>query len=95
MENDSVLVTYNASTMAFIRKQRINLSIQNVLNLGDRMLYYGTYLDDYNRYRDVEDGVRILPDQTMIIAEKGDYNFVNPIELYKVGYVERTVLRLS
>ena len=89
VENDSVLVTYNASTMAFIRKQRINLSIQNVLNLGDRMLYFGTYLDDYYRYRDVEDGVRILPDQTMIIAEKGDYNFVNPIELYKVGYVER------
>jgi len=90
IENDSLLVTYDASTMAFIRKQKVNLYIQNVLNLGDRMLYFGSYLDDYNRSRDVnEEGIRQLNDQIMILADKGDYNFENPIELYREDYVNR------
>ena len=43
--NDSLICVYDAKTMDFIRKQFVTFDIQNLLNVGDKMLYYGFKID--------------------------------------------------
>ena len=90
IENDSNLVTYDANTMEFIRKQPVNLSIQNILNLGDRMLYFGVLLDDY---RDRGDETRlVMPKESMILADRKEYDLKKGKVLYQEAYLARILL---
>ena len=69
IENDSNLVTYDANTMEFIRKQPVNISIQNILNLDDKMLYFGVLMDDY--HKETIGSKLFLPKESMILYEEG------------------------
>ena len=59
IENDSNLVTYDATTFRYKGKQSVNMMIQNILNLGDKMLYFGYLTDEYYAPRYQNDKVRM------------------------------------
>ena len=90
IENDSNLVTYDAQTMEFKGKQRVNINIQNVLNVGDKMLYYGFYLDEYNRKS--SEGTMNLPKESMILVDRDERDLKKGVVLYRESYLQRLTM---
>ena len=88
IENDTYLVTYDANTFQFKGRQEVNLRIQNILNLGDKMLYFGYLTDEYNapRYRD--DKVYV-PKESMIIVDRDERDLNKGTILYRESSYER------
>ena len=82
IENDNYLVTYDAKTFQFKERQEVNLRIQNILNLGDKMLYFGYLTDEMDapRYRD--DKV-FLPKESMIIVDRDERDLNKGTILYR------------
>ncbi len=68
--NDSIICVYDANTTAFLRKQYINYDTQNLLNVGDKMLYYGLDMDE-SRKR--QENINYNPTQSVILTERGDW----------------------
>lgn len=91
IENDSNLVTYDAQTMEFIGKQPVGMSIQNILNLGDRMLYFGVLLDEYHP-EEAGENKMIMPKESMLLTDRKDYFFNNAKVLYQEGYLARIMI---
>lgn len=87
IENDSNLVTYDANTMDFIGKQPLNISIQNCLNLGDKMLYFGVYSDERG-LRAVDDVIKV-PYYSMIIVDRDERDLKKGTVLYRENYLQR------
>jgi hypothetical protein len=90
IENDSNLVTYDATTMEFKGKQPVNIMIQNILNLGDQMLYFGYFLDEYNR-KTPED-VLNLPKESMILVDRDERDLTKGVVLYREGSLQRSLM---
>lgn len=90
IENDSNLVTFDAKTFEFRCKQPVNLMIQNILNLGDKMLYYGYYKDEYERQR-IEDKV-YLPKEKMILVDRDERDLKKGTVLYMESGLQRSLL---
>lgn len=90
IENDSNLVTFDAKTFEFRCKQPVNLMIQNILNLGDKMLYYGYYKDEYERRR-TEDKV-YLPKEKMILVDRDERDLKKGTVLYMESGLQRSLL---
>lgn len=90
IENDSNLVTYDAQTMEFKGKQKVNIAIQNVLNVGDKMLYFGYYLDEYNY--DIVDGKIKLPKESMILVDRDERDLKKGVVLYRESTLQRSFL---
>lgn len=88
IENGSDLVTYDAKTFKFIGRQPVNLRIQNILNLGDKMLYFGYLSDEIDapRYRD--DKV-FIPKESMIIVDRDERDLTKGTILYRESNYER------
>jgi hypothetical protein len=84
IENDSSLVTYDATTMEFKGKQPVNISIQNILNVEDKMVYFGYLLDDYKR--DADGRIIKSPDESLVLVDRDERN----ISKGKVLYTERS-----
>ena len=91
IENDSNLVTYDATTMEFKGKQGVNISIQNCLNLGDQMLFFGTYLDERNRSVSDENIVP-LAKVSMILVDRDERDLKKGVVLYREGRLRRMLL---
>lgn len=92
IENDSNLVTYDAKTFKFKEKQTINIAIQNVLNLGDKMLYYGFFNDEYQRSRMRTDDKVFLPKESMILVDRDERDLKKGTVLYRESYLQRQML---
>ena len=90
IENDSNLVTYDATTLEFKGKQPVNIMIQNILNLGDKMLYFGFFLDEYNR-KTPED-VLNLPKESMILVDRDERDLKKGVVLYREGQLQRSLM---
>ena len=90
IENDSNLVTYDANTMEFIRKQPVNISIQNILNLDDKMLYFGVLMDDY--HKETIGSKLFLPKESMILVDRDEYDITKGTVLYEEGYLARMLI---
>ena len=87
IENDSNLVTYDATTMEFKGKQRVNISLQNCLNVGDKMLYYGYYLGE-NGFREDGDSINI-PFESMILVDRDERDLRKGTVLYQESGLQR------
>lgn len=90
IENDSTLVTYDATTLEFKGKQPVNINIQNILNLGDQMLYYGFFLDEYNRT--ASEGKMNLPKESMILVDRDERDLKKGVVLYRESYLQRLTM---
>ena len=90
IENDSNLVTYDAVTMEFKGKQQVNINLQNCLNLGDKMLYFGIFLDEGSLSAD-EDSLH-LPKESMIIVDRDERDLSKGVILYREGLLKRLLL---
>ena len=90
IENDSTLVTYDAKTMEFIRKQPVNISIQNILNLDDKMLYFGVFRDE--REIEIGESKLYLPKESMILVDRDEYDLRKGTVLYEEGYLARILM---
>ena len=90
IENDSNLVTYDATTMEFKGKQPVNIMIQNILNLGDKMLYFGFFLDEYNRQ--TPEGVLNLAKESMILVDRDERDLRKGVVLYREGQLQRSLM---
>ena len=88
IENDSNLVTYDATTFRYKGKQSVNMMIQNVLNLGDKMLYFGYLTDEYYAPRYQNDKVR-MPKESMILVDRDERNLKKGVILYRESSFER------
>jgi len=87
--NDSIICVYDAGTTDFIRKQYINYDTQNLLNVGDKMLYLGMDIDE-SRKR--QDDINYNPIQSVILAERGDWELKGPVKvLTKYNYFHRVI----
>ena len=87
LENDSSLVMYDAKTMAFIRKQKVNLSFQNCLNVGDKALYFGYLLSDYrkpNRGDSIHESI-----ESLILVDRNEFDVTKGKILYQEYALER------
>lgn len=87
LENDSMLVMYDAKTMAFIRKQKVNLSFQNCLNVGDKALYFGYLMDDYrkpNRGDSIHESI-----ESLILVDRNEFDVTKGKILYQEYGLER------
>ena len=87
IENDSNLVTYDANTMEFIGKQPVNISIQNILNLDDKMLYFGVFTDEMKDYNG--ESKLYLPKECMILVDRDEHDLRKGKVLYEEGYLAR------
>ena len=87
IENDSNLVTYDATTMEFKGKQRVNISLQNCLNVGDKMLYYGYYLGE-NGFREDGDSITV-PFESMILVDRDERDLRKGTVLYQESGLQR------
>lgn len=88
LENDSTLVMYDAKTMAFIRKQKVNLSFQNCLNVGDKALYFGYLLDEYHR---PNRGDSIAENkESLILVDRKEFDVTKGKILYQEYGLERS-----
>ena len=72
--NDSLICVYDARTMDFIRKQFVTFDIQNLLNVGDKMLYYGFDIDE-SRKRQADREYN--PTESVILADRGEWDLKN------------------
>ena len=88
IENDNYLVTYDANTFQFKGRQEVNLQIQNILNLGDKMLYFGYLTDEYTAPRYSEDKV-VMPKESMIIVDRDERDLTKGTILYRESSYER------
>jgi len=88
IENDTYLVTYDANTFQFKGRQEVNLRIQNILNLGDKMLYFGYLTDEMTAPRYREDKV-IMPKESMIIVDRDERDLNKGTILYRESSYER------
>ncbi|MBR4811330.1 MAG: 6-bladed beta-propeller [Bacteroidaceae bacterium] len=90
IENDSNLVTYDANTLEFKGKQPVNIMIQNILNLGDKMLYFGYFLDEYNMGMN---GIKMsIPFESMILVDRDERDLRKGTVLYRESSLQRTFL---
>lgn len=87
IENDSNLVTYDATTLDFKGKQPVNISLQNCLNVGDKMLYFGSYLDEggFNLRGEVIN----IPSESMILVDRDERDLKKGVVLYRENYLQR------
>lgn len=90
IENDSNLVTYDATTLEFKGKQPVNIMIQNILNLGDQMLYFGYYLDEYNTR--MSGNTYYLPKESMILVDRDERDLRKGTVLYRESSLQRSFL---
>lgn len=90
IENDSNLVTYDATTMEFKGKQPVNIAIQNVLNLGDQMLYFGYFLDDY--HSEIKDNVYHVAKESMILVDRDERDLTKGVVLYQESSLQRSLM---
>ena len=90
IENDSNLVTYDATTTEFLGKQPVNIAIQNVLNLGDQMLYFGYFLDDY--HREVTENVYHVAKESMILVDRDERDLTKGVVLYQESSLQRSLM---
>ena len=88
IENDSNLVTYDANTLEFKGKQTVNIMIQNILNVDDKMLYFGYYLDEYNRSR--VGSTIYLPKESMILVDRDERDLKKGTVLYRESSLARS-----
>ena len=72
--NDSLICVYDAKTMDFIRKQFVTFDIQNLLNVGDKMLYYGFDIDE-SRKRQAQNGYN--PTESVILTDRAQWDIQN------------------
>ena len=80
-------MTYDAKTMEFLGKQPLNIMIQNVLNMGDQMLYFGYYMDEY---RQVFLGdTMVLPRESLILVDRDERDLTKGTVLYKESILKR------
>lgn len=71
--NDSVICIYDGTTLDFIRKQRVTFDIQNLLNVGDRMIYYGADLEESRKGADGGHNY----EKVVILADRGEWDLGN------------------
>ena len=90
IENDSNLVTYDANTLEFKGKQPVNIMIQNILNLGDKMLYFGYFLDEYNK--GIEGTKMYIPRESMILVDRDERDLRKGTVLYRESSLQRSFL---
>lgn len=87
--NDSLICVYDANTMNFIRKQFVSFDIQNLLNVGDKMLYYGLKIDESRKMSD-QDGYNAT--ESVILADRGEWDLENrSTVLNQHSYYHRTI----
>lgn len=87
--NDSLICVYDAKTMNFIRKQFVSFDIQNLLNVGDKMLYYGFYIDE-SRKRDALENYNAT--ESVVLTDRGEWDIENnSTVLNQHSYYHRTV----
>lgn len=87
--NDSLICVYDAETMKFIRKQFVTFDIQNLLNVGDKMLYYGFYIDE-SRKLDALEGYNAT--ESVILTDRGEWDIENHSTiLNQHSYYHRTI----
>lgn len=72
--NDSLVCIYDAKTMDFIRKQFVTFDIQNILNVGDKMLYYGFDIDE-SRKRSSEGSYN--PTESVVLTDRAEWDIKN------------------
>ena len=90
IENDSNLVTYDATTLEFKGKQRVNISLQNCLNVGDKMLYYGYFLGE-NGFREDGDSINI-PFESLILVDRDERDLRKGVVLYQESGLQRLLM---
>ena len=90
IENDSNLVTYDATTMEFKGKQRVNINLQNCLNVGDKMLYFGYYLDE-DDFSEEGDSITI-PLESMILVDRDERDLRKGTVLYQESGLQRLIM---
>ena len=87
--NDSLICVYDAKTMNFIRKQFVSFDIQNLLNVGDKMLYYGFYIDE-SRKRDALESYNAT--ESVVLTDRGEWDIENnSTVLNQHSYYHRTI----
>lgn len=87
--NDSLICVYDAKTMNFIRKQFVSFDIQNLLNVGDKMLYYGFYIDE-SRKRDALENYNAT--ESVVLTDRGEWDIENnSTVLNQHSYYHRTI----
>lgn len=87
--NDSLICVYDAKTMNFIRKQYVTFDIQNLLNVGDKMLYYGFYIDESRKRESLDD---YNATESLILADRGEWDLENHSTiLNQHSYYHRTI----
>ena len=69
--NDSLICVYDAKTMDFIRKQFVTFDIQNLLNVGDKMLYYGFKIDESRKMNSMSN---YNSTESVILTDRGEWD---------------------
>ena len=69
--NDSLICVYDAKTMDFIRKQYVTFDIQNLLNVGDKMLYYGFKIDESRKMNSMSN---YNSTESVILTDRGEWD---------------------
>ena len=88
IENDTNLVTYDATTLEFKGKQGVNIQIQNILNVGDKMLYFGYYTDEVrNAY--LQDTI-VVPRESMILVDRDERDLRKGKVLFRESLLTRS-----
>lgn len=90
IENDSNLVTYDATTMEFKGKQQVNINLQNCLNVGDKMLYFGYFLEERG-FRQDGDSITI-PFESMILVDRDERDLRKGVVLYRESGLQRIMM---
>jgi len=87
--NDSLVCIYDAKTLDFIRKQFVTFDIQNILNVGDKMLYYGLDIDE-SRKRASQTGYNAT--ESVILTDRAEWDIKNhSTVLNQHSYYHRTL----
>lgn len=75
--HDSIILEYNAQTMEYLGKRRVNFVIQNMRNVGDKVLYNGRTMKEYNKI-DSEKGTGYQEAYfSVILADKNENDLMN------------------
>ena len=88
IENDSNLVTYDAKTMEFLGNQCVHIALQNVLNIGNQMLYYGYFANAANNFIMMGESVN-LPRECLILAGRNERDLTKATVLYRESNLKR------
>ena len=91
IENDSNLVTYDATTMEFKGKQGVNFNLQNCLNVGDKMLYFGFFLEESGFINTEGDSV-IIPYESMVLVDRDERDLHKGVVLYRENGLQRVLM---